>query len=187
MLNLMDLPFALTDWEPFVSERTVSIHYGKHHQGYVEKVNELIIGTEFRNMDLVDIIQKTYDQPEQFVLYSNAGQVYNHNVYWQSFGFFEHLDDNTKDLILMKFGSKEILRGALIDEAMKIIGSGWVWLVENNDGKLEVLHTYNGDTPVAQGLKPLFNVDVWEHAYYLDYQNQRKKYLENFISGVLKI
>ena len=187
MLNLMNLVFAYNAWEPFVSEKTVAIHYGRHHRGYVEKVNELIIGTEFQDMELEDIIKQTAGKPELSVLHNNAGQVYNHNVYWNSFGFWEHLDNNFKDLILMKFGSQEILKGKLIDEAMQIFGSGWVWLVQRKNGELNIVSTRNGDTPLSQEMLPLFNIDVWEHAYYLDYQNERKKYLENFINGVLKI
>jgi len=187
MIDLAELYFGKKDFEPFVSEKTIEFHYGKHHRAYVDKVNELIIGTEFQNMSLEDIIRHTYDVTEQQVLYNNAGQVYNHNVYWQSFGVWERLDDATKAEILVTFGADEALRGALVDKAMGVFGSGWVWLVRNKQGGFEIITTKNGDTPLPLGFEPIFNIDVWEHAYYLDYQNLRKKYVENFISGVLKI
>lgn len=187
MIVLNELNFKENALEPYVSEKTINIHYGKHHRGYVDKVNELIIGTKYQDMSLEDIITQTYNNEEQKVLYNNAGQVYNHNVYWQSVGVWDKLDDVSKAEILIKFGADDILRNKLVDEAMKVFGSGWVWLVKNQKGEFEVITTLNGNTPLVSGYEPVFNVDVWEHAYYLDYQNMRKKYLENFIKGVLKI
>lgn len=187
MMELEKLSFAPDALEPYISEKTVQTHYGKHHRAYVDKVNELIIGSEFQNMSLEEIIQRTYDVPEHQVLYNNAGQVYNHNIYWQSVGIWQRLDDATKAEILVKFGADDALRGKLADKAMSVFGSGWVWLVKNKQGDFEIITTKNGDTPLPLEAEPVFNIDVWEHAYYLDYQNLRKKYVENFITGVLEI
>ncbi|MBR2273907.1 MAG: superoxide dismutase [Alphaproteobacteria bacterium] len=187
MISLMALPFEEQDLEPIISAQTIKIHYGKHHRAYVDKVNELIIGTKYQDMALEDIIRETYDKPEHRVLYNNAGQVYNHNVYWNSIHVWEHLDDAVKEEILLLFATKENLRMKLVDEAMQVFGSGWVWLVKNQQGNYQIITTHNGDTPIVLGYEALFNVDVWEHAYYLDYQNQRQQYLEKFIEGCLKI
>jgi len=187
MIELEKLLFNENALEPTLSQKTVQIHYGKHHRAYVDKVNELIIATEFQDMGLEEIILKTADAPEHKVLYNNAGQVYNHNIYWQSFGVWERLDEVLKTEIMLKFGSLDNLKGKLVDAAMSVFGSGWVWLVSDEKGDILIVTTKNGDTPLPNHQKPIFNIDMWEHAYYLDYQNMRQKYVENFISGVLKI
>ena len=183
----MKLPFAKNAFAPAVSEKTVEIHYGKHHQAYVDKVNELIIGTEFQEMEIEKIIVKTFGNPAYQVLHNNAGQVFNHNVYWNSFGIWDKLDKTVKDDILLQFGAKESLRMKLTEEGVKVFGSGWVWLVKDKQGNYNVITTRNGDTPLPLEYEAVFNIDVWEHAYYLDYQQNRRQYLLNFIEQVLKI
>lgn len=187
MFELMKLPFKENALVPVISENTVQFHYGKHHQAYVDKVNELIAGTEFQDMALEEIIERTFDKPEYQVLYNNAGQVFNHNVYWNSIGIGDRLDNSVKDKIAEVFETRDALREKLVDEAVKFFGSGWIWLVEGSGGKLSVLATRNGDTPLVLGYKPIFNMDVWEHAYYLDYQNRKKDYAEAFVRQLLKI
>jgi Fe-Mn family superoxide dismutase len=187
MLELEELPFEKNALEPFLSLNTVKLHYEKHHQAYVDKVNELIIATDFQDMSLEDIILKTADVPEDHVLYNNAGQVYNHNIYWQSFEVWNRLDEDVKTKIMLKFGSRDELKRKLTDAALSVFGSGWVWLVRDDKEDFLIVTTKNGDTPLPHQQKPIFNIDVWEHAYYLDYQNLRKKYVENFVAGVLKI
>lgn len=187
MIDLMKLPFTENALEPAVSENTVKIHYGRHHQAYVDKVNELIIGTEFAEMPVEEIVVKTFGNPAYLALYNNAGQVYNHNVYWQSFGIWERLDKEVKDEVLLQFGAKESFIMRLVDEGVKVFGSGWVWLVKDKKGNYDVISTRNGDTPLPFDYEVLFNIDVWEHAYYLDYQQNRKQYLRNFVEQVLKI
>lgn len=187
MIELAELDFAMSGWEPAVSAKTIEFHYGKHHKAYVDKVNELIAGTEFQDMALEEIIERTYGESERQVLYNNAGQVYNHNVYWQSFNVGERLTAAERAKISDNFGTFDALKEKLIDEAVKLFGSGWVWLVRDKRGDYEVLATKNGDTPLVLGYEAIFNIDVWEHAYYLDYQNLRKKYAEEFIAKVLKI
>ena len=187
MIDFMNLGFKQSELEPVISRKTIEFHYGKHHKAYVDKTNELIVGTAFSNMSLEEIIEATYDDVENKVLYNNAGQVYNHNVYWESIGIGEKFDANMRQEIIDTFGSLEKFREKLVDEGVKVFGSGWVWFVRNKQGKLEISTTKNGDTPLVLGAKPIFNIDVWEHAYYLDYQNLRKKYLEEFVLNLLKI
>lgn len=187
MIELLKLPFKENELEPFLSSDTIKLHYGKHHRAYVDKVNELIIATHFENMSLTEIILKTAHTPEHRVLYNNAGQVYNHNIYWQSFDVWNRLSDDVKTKIMLKFGSQGDLKGKLIDAAMSVFGSGWVWLVKDDKDDFLIVTTKDGETPLPNQQHPIFNIDVWEHAYYLDYQNMRSKYLENFVSGVLKI
>ena len=182
MIEFMQLPFEEKVLEPFISEETIKFHYAKHHKGYVDKVNELINGTDFADMGLEDIILKTYEIPEFRVLYNNAGQVYNHNLYWSSMGIGAKFDDNMKSRIEQDFGCKENLHKKLVEETMKVFGSGWVYLVENAEGKLEVFANPNGETPLVKGYKPILTIDVWEHAYYIDYQNRRKDYAEGMIT-----
>lgn len=187
MFKLMELPFKEDALEPYISAETISYHYGKHHKAYVDKTNELIAGTEFQDLTLEEVIEQTYNHPEHQPLYNNAGQVYNHNVYWQSIGIGGRLNEELKKKIEADFGGTDTLKKELTDKAISVFGSGWVWLAENKDGKLEVLTTKNGDTPLVLGYTPIFNMDVWEHAYYLDYQNRRKDYAEVFVSQLLKL
>ncbi len=187
MFKLMELPFKENALEPYISAETISYHYGKHHKAYVDKTNELIAGTEFQELTLEEIIEQTYNHSDRQVLYNNAGQVYNHNVYWQSVGVGGRLNDEVKKKIEAQFGNMDVLKEKLVEKALSVFGSGWVWLVEADDERLEVMTTRNGDTPLVLGFQPIFNIDVWEHAYYLDYQNLRKDYVESFVRDVLKL
>lgn len=187
MIELMKLPFKESALAPYVSEETVQFHYGKHHKAYVDKVNELISGTEFQDTPLEEIIERTFDKPEYQVLYNNAGQVFNHNVYWNSIGIGEKFDADMQERIAERFETRDALRKSWQMRRLSFSGSGWVWLAEGKGGKLDVLTTRNGDTPLVLGFKPILNLDVWEHAYYLDYQNRRKDYVEAFVKNLLKI
>lgn len=187
MFKLMELPFKENALEPYISAETIDYHYGKHHKAYVDKANELMAGTEFQDLTLEEVIEQTYNHPEWQALYNNAGQVYNHNVYWQSVGIGGRLNDEVKKKIEEQFGGMEALKTELVEKAVSVFGSGWAWLVEDKEGRLEVMITRNGETPLVLGYKPILNIDVWEHAYYLDYQNQRKDYAEAFVANVLKL
>jgi len=187
MIEFMDLDFKENALEPIISKRTIEFHYGKHHKAYVDKTNELIKGTEFQDMSLEDIIEASFGKPELMVLYNNAGQVYNHNIYWKSVGGKNIINEELSKEIIEKFGSIKEFGNKFIEEGMKVFGSGWVWLVRNKKKELEILTTKNGDTPIVLGMEVIFNIDVWEHAYYLDYQNLRKKYLEEVIAKILNI
>ena len=180
MIELMKLPFKESALAPYVSEETVQFHYGKHHKAYVDKVNELISGTEFQDTPLEEIIERTFDKPEYQVLYNNAGQVFNHNVYWNSIGIGEKFDADMQERIAERFETRDALREKLADEVVKLFGSGWVWLAENGAGELVVVGEQNAGNPMCRGMKPLLAIDVWEHAYYIDYRNRRADYVKNF-------
>ncbi len=186
MFDLMELPFDEFDLEPVLFAQTIECHYGKHHKAYNDNLNNLIKNTEFENFSLEEIIKATYKKDEFKGIYNNAGQVYNHNVYWNTINPFKKLDNLLLNKIIENFGSIENFKLKLADEAVKFFGSGWAWLVEDKDGQLKTMATQNGDTPLVLGYKPILNIDVWEHAYYLDYQNVRKDYVENIISLLFK-
>jgi len=185
-LTLPDLPYAKNALEPHISERTLEFHFGKHHQAYVTNGNALIAGTEFEKMALEDIIRKTTGDKDRVGIFNNAAQVWNHSFYWKSMkanGGGKPFGAIAKK-ISSNFGGYE----QFLDEFKKAgatqFGSGWAWLVMDND-KLKIVKTTNADTPITQNLKPLLVVDVWEHAYYLDYQNRRPDYLTTFADKLI--
>ncbi len=169
------LPYDEKALAPIITEETISFHYGKHHQKYVDTLNTLIEGTEFEDKSLIDII-KTSDGP----IFNNAAQVFNHNFYWLGLTSGDASPSlELSDLIDKSFGSLEGLKEQFIAFATKNFGSGWTWLVLK-DGKLEIINTSNAATPVSDGIVPLLTCDVWEHAYYIDYRNARPEYLSKW-------
>ena len=168
------LPNAL---EPYISENTINFHYGKHLATYIGNLNKLIEGTPFKNMELENIIRNS-----EGVLYNNAAQAYNHIF------FFNSLCPKgggkpggaLLEVINSQWGSFDAFKAAFSAAALSLFGSGWVWLSADNSGKLFITQTPNAKCPLDDELTPLLTLDVWEHAYYLDYQNQRGKYIENF-------
>ncbi len=179
---LPPLPYAEDALAPTISARTISFHYGKHHAGYVSKTNELLQGSGLEGLPLEEVVQKSAANPEQRALFNNAAQVWNHTFYWQSMkpggGALEAplLEQVVKD-----FGSREAMEQQLTAKALGQFGSGWAWLVWQ-DGKLACVNTGNADTPLTMGQTPLLCIDVWEHAYYLDYQNRRADYVKDFLA-----
>ena len=176
--TLPPLPYALDALAPTISKETLEYHYGKHHQTYVTNLNNLIPGTEFENLSLEDIVKKSSGG-----VFNNAAQVWNHTFYWNS------MKPNgggkpTGDLLAAierDFGSYEKFVEAFTAAATTQFGSGWAWLVWNGS-KLEVTKTGNADFPLKHGQKPLLTIDVWEHAYYIDFRNLRPKYIETFLN-----
>jgi Fe-Mn family superoxide dismutase len=181
-IQLPALPYAQDALAPHISARTIGFHYGKHHQGYVNKVNTLIKNTPLAGIHLDELVQKTVGNDDATAVFNNAAQVFNHTFYWNSMkpGGGGHPDGKLSAQIDAAFGGYDDFRKAFIDAATGQFGSGWAWLVLK-DETLAVIATGNADTPVAHGMKPILVVDVWEHAYYLDYQNQRKAYVEAFL------
>jgi Fe-Mn family superoxide dismutase len=183
---LPPLPFAENALEPVISARTIGFHYGKHHKAYVDNLNKLIAGTEFADMPLEKIIAATAGKPDKAGIFNNAAQDWNHSFYWQS------LRPNgggeppaaLKQKIEASFGSVEAFSKELANAALTQFGSGWAWLVKDGD-KLKVVKTGNADTPLTSTMKPLLTIDVWEHAYYLDYQNRRADYVNAVITKLL--
>lgn len=175
--KLPELPYAANALEPVISEKTISFHYGKHHQAYVNNVNNLIEGTEYENASLEEIIQKADGG-----IFNNGAQVWNHTFYFMQFspdGKKEPVGE-LKAAIDAKFGSFDAFKEAFSKAAATLFGSGWAWLVVNAANELEIVQTSNAGNPMRDEMKPLLTCDVWEHAYYLDKQNARPKYIEDF-------
>ena len=177
-LELPALPYEKNALEPHISEETLEYHYGKHHATYVSKLNDAVKGTDLESKSLEDIIKS-----EKGGLFNNAAQVWNHTFYWNC------LSPNgggapsgaIADAINDKWGSFEKFQEEFNASAAGNFGSGWTWLVKKSDGSVDIMNTDDADTPVAHdGVTPLLTVDVWEHAYYIDYRNSRPNYLEAF-------
>ncbi len=178
-ITLPELPYAQDALAPVISAQTIGFHYGKHHQGYVTTLNKLLPGTPFVGKTLEEVVRGTAGKAEYAVLFNNAAQIWNHTFYWHSLapaGQGGQLSAGLSAAIDKSFGSLEKCKEALADAALKQFGSGWAWLVAEK-GQLKVVKTPNAETPLTQdGVKPLLTVDVWEHAYYLDWQNRRADY-----------
>jgi Fe-Mn family superoxide dismutase len=172
---LSPLPFAKDALEPVISAETIDFHYGKHHQAYVTNLNNLIPGTEFENASLHTIVMQSDGG-----IFNNAAQVWNHTFYWNGLSP-EGGGEPAGALaaaIDKAFGSFAAFKEAFVKSAVGNFGSGWTWLVKNEDGSLAIVNTSNAANPLRDGKKPLLTIDVWEHAYYIDYRNARPKYLE---------
>ena len=184
--TLPPLPYAENALEPHISAKTLGFHHGKHHQGYVTKLNELVAGTELENLTLVDIIKKTAGDASKAPIFNNAAQVWNHTFYWSSMkpnGGGKPTGEIAKR-IDADFGSYEKFAEAFKTAGATQFGSGWAWLVLDG-GKLKVTKTPNADLPMAHNQTALLTMDVWEHAYYLDYQNRRPDYMTTFLDKLI--
>ena len=185
--KLAPLPYADAALEPVISSRTISFHYYKHHQAYVDTLNTLVEKTKFADMKLEEIVRATAksDNDKEKKIFNNAGQVWNHDFYWRSLTPAKTEPSGQLDsAIAAAFGSREDLIAQLAEAGKTQFGSGWAWLVSKG-GKLSIEKTPNAETPMAKGVNCLLTVDVWEHAYYLDYQNARPKYLEAVLGKLL--
>ena len=184
--TLPDLPYGTNDLTPHISQNTLNFHYGKHHNAYVVNLNKLIEGTELAGKSLENIIIETANDASKAGIFNNAAQVWNHTFYWQSMkpGGGGLPSGKIAEKIQADFGGYDKFAEQFKNAGLTQFGSGWAWLVLNND-KLEIVKTSNADTPLAHGMKPLMTVDVWEHAYYLDYQNRRADYLDTFLAKLI--
>lgn len=175
--EMPQLPYANNALEPVISEQTINYHYGKHLQAYVNNLNNLIVGTEFENKNLAEIIATAPEGP----IFNNAGQVLNHTLYFEQFTPNQKTKEPTGKLgeaIKRDFGSFEEMKKQLNTASIGLFGSGWGWLAADKDGKLQIIKAPNGDNPIRHGMKPILCIDVWEHAYYLDYQNRRADHVD---------
>jgi len=180
------LPWADTALAPVISANTIGFHYGKHHKGYVDNLNRLLAGSDLADLPLEKIVAATAGKADKTAIFNNAAQIWNHTFYWNS------LRPNgggeppaaLKKRIEASFGSVDALKKELATAATSQFGSGWAWLVADGD-KLKVIRTANADLPQTAGLKPLLTIDVWEHAYYLDYQNRRADYVNALIDKLI--
>ena len=184
--TLPPLPYADTALEPLISANTLSYHYAKHHKTYVDNLNKLVEGKDLANMSLEEIIQASAGKADMAGVFNNAAQVWNHTFYWNS------LKPNgggkptgaIADAIDKDLGGYDKFKADLSAAAVTQFGSGWAWLV-SDAGTLKIVKTGNAEVPLTKGQKPLLTIDVWEHAYYLDYQNLRAKYVETLIDKLL--
>ena len=176
-IELPALPYARSALEPHISSETLDFHYGKHHQTYVDNLNQMIPGTEFADADLEAIVKKA-----QGGMFNNAAQVWNHTFYWNSLSPNGGGEPKGKlgEAIAKAFGSFATFKEEFTKAAIGTFGSGWAWLVQRTDGTLAIVSTSNAATPITGSDKPLLTCDVWEHAYYIDYRNARAKYVEAF-------
>lgn len=184
--TLPPLPYAQEALEPYLSAKTIGFHYGKHHQTYVDNLNKLVVGTPMASQTVEDIIKSTTGVADKAAVFNNAAQVWNHSFYWTSMkpGGGGQPTGRLAEMIDKCFGSFDKFKEAFVAAGVGQFGSGWVWLVQDGD-ELKVLKTSNADTPIAHGQTPLLTCDVWEHAYYLDYQNRRKDYLQTFLDHLV--
>ncbi|WP_338768357.1 superoxide dismutase [Bernardetia sp. ABR2-2B] len=182
--ELPALPYDFAALAPNIDKQTMEIHHGKHHQGYVNKLNKAIEGTGFANQNLLEILENVSDNDT--AVRNNGGGHYNHSLFWESLSPKNQVaTDNLKAALEKDFGSYEAFQNEFTAEAKGVFGSGWAWLCKANDGKLFITSTPNQDNPLMKNLAeqtgtPLLGLDVWEHAYYLNYQNKRTEYIENF-------
>ena len=183
----MALPWGESALAPVIGAQTVGIHHGKHHKAYVDNLNNLVKGTELEGQPLERVVMATAGKADRQALFNNAGQIWNHDFYWHSLkpggggkppaALAVRIDES--------FGSFEEFRKQFAAMTVSQFGSGWGWLVADSAGKLKVVKTGNAEVPMTQGLKPLLTIDVWEHAYYLDYQNRRADYVNAVIDKLL--
>ena len=184
--TLPPLPYADNALDPVISANTLGFHYGKHHKTYVDNLNKLITGTDLADLSLEEIIRSTAGKADKTGIFNNAAQVWNHTFYWNSLSPNGGGEPSAalKQKIEASFGSVEACKKELAAAATTQFGSGWAWLVKDGD-KLQVTKTGNADLPLTKGMKPLLTIDVWEHAYYLDYQNRRVDYVNAVLEKLI--
>jgi Fe-Mn family superoxide dismutase len=185
-ITLPDLPYAKNALEPHISARTLELHHDKHHKAYVDNANKLIEGTDLAQLDLAALIKKVAGDPSKAGIFNNAAQVWNHSFYWKCLkpGGGGAPTGAIAQKINADFGSYEKFVEEFKNAGATQFGSGWGWLVLDG-GSLKITKTPNAENPMVQGMKPLLVVDVWEHAYYLDYQNRRPDYLSTFVDKLI--
>ena len=181
LFTLISLPYAPNALEPVISQETIEYHLGKHLQTYVDNLNKLIAGTEFESMPLEQIVAQSQDG-----IFNNAGQILNHNLYFLQFKPYSNVQSPMSNdelpiikAIIRDFGSFDAFKAEFEQKGTTLFGSGWVWLASDKDGKLVITQEPNAGNPVTKGLKPLLTMDVWEHAYYIDYRNRRAAHLQS--------
>jgi len=185
-VSLASLPYAKDALEPYISARTLDFHYGKHHQAYMDNTRKLIPGTDYAELSLKEIIQKSSGNPDHTAIFNNAAQSFNHEFFWKSMkpGGGGKPNGRMLQAIQQSFGSHAQFEKEFSEAALTQFGSGWAWLVQDG-AALKVVKTANADTPITRGWTPLLTLDVWEHAYYLDYQNRRGDYIRAFLDHLI--
>ncbi len=187
--ELMRLPYGDESLLPYITPETISYHYDKHHRTYVNNLNNLLENSNLSGLSLTEIVKRSYDKPEMLGIFNNAAQVLNHDFYWLSMkpnGERKINDEKFSELINECFGDFNKFKEEFIKIGLSQFGSGWVWLVQDNiTRKFMITKTSNADNPILYGQTPLITCDVWEHAYYIDYRNQRVNYINMFINNLV--
>jgi superoxide dismutase, Fe-Mn family len=185
-IELPSLPYADNALEPVITAKTMGFHYGKHHKGYVDKLNSLLKDSPLKGKGLEDVILASAGKDDMVGIFNNAAQVWNHSFFWKSMKPAGGGEPKGKmlELINKSFGSYAEFKKQFADAGMAQFGSGWAWLVQDGD-KLKIIKTSNADTPIAHNQNPLITCDVWEHAYYLDYQNRRGDFINAFLDKLV--
>lgn len=184
--TLPALPYAYDALEPYIDEETMKIHHDKHHQAYIDKFNAAVGGSEVEGKTAAELITNLQNVPQNIrgAVQNNGGGHVNHTFFWEILKKDVEFGGAIKDKIESAFGSFEKFKEEFSNAAATRFGSGWAWLVQNSDGSIEVMSTPNQDSPLSVGKKPLVGIDVWEHAYYLKYQNKRPDYIEAFFNVI---
>jgi len=185
-LELPQLPYSLEALEPHISKETLEYHYGKHHQAYVTNGNKLIAGTKYEDQAIEDIIKNSANNPEDIGIFNNVAQIWNHSFYWESMspnGGGRPHDGALLNKIHDDFGTFEHFKEEFTNAGITQFGSGWAWLVLEKN-KLKITKTANAGTPLVKGQTPILTMDVWEHAYYIDYRNARPQYINVFLESL---
>jgi Fe-Mn family superoxide dismutase len=185
-ITLPNLPYDKNALAPHITENTINFHYGKHHTAYVNNLNGLIQGNELEKLSLEEIIKKTAADTSKKGIFNNAAQIWNHSFYWNSMkpGGGGQPTGKLADMIKSSFGDFAKFKEDFATAAKTLFGSGWAWLVTEGN-TLKIVQTANADTPLAHNQKPILTIDVWEHAYYLDYQNRRPDYVATFFDKMV--
>ena len=186
MFNLPKLDYKNNALSPIMSEQTLDLHHGKHHQTYITNLNNFVKSTEFEKLSLEEIIKKTAEDKSKSAIFNNASQHWNHNLFWKCMkpNGGGKMPSNLENRIIKEFSSIEKFREEFIKAGVTQFGSGWCWLSIKND-KLIISNTSNAENPLIYNMRPLLGCDVWEHSYYLDYKNKRPIYLENFFDKLI--
>ncbi len=181
MMKVLSKP--MTAWEPYISAETMDFHYNKHYKAYCDKLNEAARGTRYENMSLEQVVKESFNNlPQDEIIYNNAAQMWNHQFFWRSLALSESEKEAYKKEICDNFGDWEEFKRQFKQKALAQFGSGWCWAVQK-DKKIEIVKTANADGPLTiSGAEALFCIDVWEHAYYLDYQNRRGDFIDAFLN-----
>ena len=176
------LPYATDALAPYISQETIETHHGKHVAGYIDSLNKLIADTPYESVSLTDIIQESAGKMDAQKIFNNAAQIYNHNFFFH--GMCPQCATQIPNEIIEQFGSAENFKKQFKDAATSVFGSGYTWLVRDGDA-LRIINTANAETPIAHNMKPILNLDVWEHAYYLDYKNKRANFIDAFLDNLV--
>ena len=176
------LPYATDALAPYISQETIETHHGKHVAGYIDNLNKLIADTPYESVSLMNIIQESSNKPNEKKIFNNAAQIYNHDFFFH--GMCPQCTSQIPAEIIEQFGSAENFKKQFKDAATSVFGSGYTWLIRDGDA-LRIINTANADTPIAHNMKPILNLDVWEHAYYLDNKNKRADFIDSFLDNLV--